>query len=106
MAIGTQYIVKLHQNPSGGIVFDSLRRVEFTHDASLTQPFSKVKFDDFPATHRDGFVVSTSYPAGSEPAASTSLAAIIIDAVAEINSALSAGSTGGGAPSAPVVYLK
>lgn len=99
MAIGVQYVVRLHQEVAGSVVFDSLERKAFTHDVGFVTATS-IEVEDYPATHLDSFRVQFDYPAASEPDASTeTLAAIIGDAVDAVRTALIANSIGGGAPS-------
>ena len=100
MAIGVQYDIRLHEDATGVIVFDSLTRKEFTHDAAFVAPVTTVKFEDYPGAHLDSFEVKTSYPFGGEPdKAATTIDDVISAAVVVIDAAIRAGTSGGGAPS-------
>jgi hypothetical protein len=103
MAIGAQHVVRFHEDAVGTDIFDSFTRHEFTHDASFVTPSKSVKFEDYPANHRDAFVVKTSYPNGSEPdLTATTVDDLLQAAKTDVNNAIAAGATGGGAPSTPV----
>jgi len=101
MAIGAQYLVRLHVDvTTKKVVFDSLHRKAFTHDASLAAPTTTLKTEDYPGTHADAFTVQYSYPIGTEPVANAhTLADFVIAAVAVVDAAVVAKTIGGGAPS-------
>jgi hypothetical protein len=65
MAIGQKMTIKIHENESGVIVFDSVSIVPFTHDAGFSGysgvpgvgPSTVVRKEDFTGSANDSFVV-------------------------------------------------
>lgn len=56
MAIGQKLTIKIHENDSGAVVFDSATIVEFTHVAGFTGATTIVK-NDFTGSVNDAFIV-------------------------------------------------
>jgi hypothetical protein len=94
MAIGQQYSIKFHEDTTGTPVLDSVRIAQFTHDSSLVSSVTTVKKEDFTGTPNDAFEVKISYPSGSIPSNSTSLATFLTTAVNAVNTALGNGEAG------------
>ena len=98
MALGTQFVIKLHDDPvSGASVLDSVQLVTFNHDTSFVAASTSVLKEDFTGSINDAFTVKVSYPSGGAPAGGTSLNTILATAVAAVNAAFPSG--GGTGPS-------
>lgn len=84
MAVGSQHIVKFHEDSvTGNPVFDSFERRAFTHDATFTTPTTTAFKENFTGTPNDAYIVKVSYPGGTEPApASVTVDDLLADAVA------------------------
>lgn len=67
MAIGVRHVIHIHENDDGVVIFDSVIAKPFTHDNTFTSMTTDVKKEDFTGTNNDAFLVSFSYPEGSEP---------------------------------------
>lgn len=69
MSIGQKLTIKIHENDSGAVVFDSAQIVEFNHVAGFTGATTVVK-NDITGTPNDAFTVQITTDAGT-PFAST-----------------------------------
>ena len=91
MPIGIQQITKIYEDPTtGATTLASFTRVPFNHDSSFVASSTAVTKEDFSATVNDAFMVAVSYPAGLEPAFSTTLTAITAAAKAAVVAAFGA----------------
>lgn len=66
MPIGQQYVIKVHEDTAGDVVFDSVTVTEFTHAAGYASATSVVK-EDFTGSPNDKFSVKITYPSTSLP---------------------------------------
>lgn len=94
MATGIQHVIKFHEDSSGVVVLDSFTRREFTHDASFTVAVQQAFKEDFTGSPNDAFTAQFSYPSGSEPATSTTVAQILQRAKDAVNNAFGNGEAG------------
>ena len=76
MAIGKQFTFKVRETSATALALDGVTFKEFSHEAGA-QTTTSVTKEDFAATEFDAFVVKVSYPAGSIPANSTTLSAML-----------------------------
>jgi hypothetical protein len=76
MATGKQFTYKVHEVDASTLVLDSVTFKDFSHEVGFTTTTSVVK-EDFPVSAFDAFTVKLAYPAGSIPANSTTLTAML-----------------------------
>lgn len=94
MATGYKHTIKIHEDDTGTVVFDSFERKAFNHDGSFTVATTAVVKEDFTGTPNDAFTVQISYPSGSEPALSVSITTLTTTAKNAVNAAFANGEAG------------
>lgn len=99
MALGQMYTIKIHEDSTGTVVFDSVDIVEFNHVGGFVGATS-VKREDFTGSVNDAYVVQVTYANGSTPDQSTmTVDALLVLAKDAVNAAYGDGEAG--APTAP-----
>jgi hypothetical protein len=93
MASGFQHIIAFHEDSSGVPSLDSFVRKEYTHDVGAVASQSVMK-NDFAGTPNDAFIAQFSYPAGTEPATTTTVAQILTRAKDAVNTFYGNGEAG------------
>ena len=102
MAIGQKMTIKIHENASGVIVFDSVSIVPFTHDAGFSGysgvpgvgPSTVVRKEDFTGSPNDSFVVQITTTDASPFSPSLTIAQITTLAVDAVNAVFGNGEAG------------
>lgn len=93
MAIGQQYTIKVHEDDSGTVVFDSVQIKEFNHVAGFVGA-TTVKKEDFTGSPNDAFVVQVTYDSTSLPSQATTITQLVTLAKNAVNAAFSNGEAG------------
>ena len=93
MAIGQNMTIKIHEDSTGAVVFDSVTIVEFTHVAGFTGATTVVK-NDFTGTPNDAFIVQITTDSANLFATSLTVAAITALAKDAVNAVFGNGEAG------------
>lgn len=91
--IGQMFVIKIHEDDSGVVVFDSVTITPFTHEAGAVTTTSVVK-NDFTGSANDAYTVKFAYPNGSVPASSTTMATLLTNAQNAVNAQFGNGEAG------------
>ena len=93
MAIGQKMTIKIHENDSGVVVFDSATIVEFTHAAGFAGATTVVK-NDFTGSVNDAFIVQITTDSTAPFATTLTIAAITALAKNAVNATFGNGEAG------------
>lgn len=95
MAIGTQYNWRIVEDATSGVAaIAGLTISTFSHDGSFSATATAVVKEDTIGTINDAFRVKVSYPEGSAPAMSVTMATHLANCVSAINTAFPTGGAG------------
>ncbi len=93
MPIGQMFVINIHEDDTGTVIFDSVNITSFNHVAGFTTTTSVTK-SDFTGTPNDAFVVKVAYPSTSLPAGSTTLTNMLQTAKDAVNNKYGNGEAG------------
>jgi hypothetical protein len=93
MAIGQKMTIKIHEDSTGAVVFDSVTIVEFTHVAGFAGATTVVK-NDFTGSANDAFIVQITTDSTAPFATTLTVAAITALAKNAVNAVFGNGEAG------------